>query len=159
MSGKAKNIIIASSIIGALVIVTTAVLIGRRKRKLLEDRIKNNNVDVTEQSKQTDSQVVFPLQKGMGYDNVAENNAIRVVQRYLNAKIAENSYIGYSILSEDGKFGTKTEEALVKIAGVKTVGWSLYQVMLKELTPTYLSNSEKTDPKINMFDYTMGLFD
>lgn len=160
MKSNVKNIFIASSLIGAMVIAGIVIFISRKKRKDLEKKISEGNTDVIDASKDTDSSVVFPIKKGMGYNSVPENNAVRVVQRYLNMRIAENSYIGYSILEEDGKFGVKTEEALYKISGVLTVSYSLYQVMLKELTPEYLKADVKPsiDPKVSLFDYTTGLF-
>jgi hypothetical protein len=154
MTGKSKKILIATSLIGAMIIAGTAIVISRRKRKDLERKLLLGNTDVIDQAKETDSAVVFPLQNGAGYSNTPENNAVKLVQRYLNMKIKETSYIGLSLLDEDGKFGSQTQSALFRIAGVSTVSYSLYKTMQTALIPQYLNpdSSAYTEPKASIFD-------
>jgi len=154
MTAKSKKILIATSLIGALIIAGTAIIISRRKRKELERKIDLGNTDVLDQAKETDSAVVFPLQNGAGYSSTPENNAVKLVQRYLNMKIKETSYIGLGLLNEDGKFGSVTQTALFRIAGVSSVSYSLYKNMQTALIPVYLSKDAPayTDPKISSFD-------
>ncbi len=154
MTGKAKKILIATSLIGAMIIAGTAIVISRRKRKELERKLLLGNTDVLDQAKETDSAVVFPLQKGAGYSSTPENNAVKLVQRYLNMKIKETSYIGLSLLDEDGKFGGMTQAALFRIAGVSSVSYSLYKTMQTALIPQYLNpdSSAYTEPKASIFD-------
>lgn len=150
-----KKIIITASIIGTAIVLTT-IYFSRRKRKKLEDKIAKGNTDVINASKSTDSSVIFPLKRGSGYSDIAENNAVVVAQRWLNVKIAENSYIGYALLDEDGLFGLKTENALRRISGTSTVSYSFYKQMLLDLTSDYLTgntgNIEKK-PETGIFDY------
>jgi hypothetical protein len=157
MTAKAKTVLIATSLIGAMIIAGTAIIISRRKRKELENKIKLGNTDVLDQAKETDSAVVFPLQKGAGYSSIPENNAVKLVQRYLNMKIKETSYIGLGLLDEDGKFGSVTQTALFRIAGVSTVSYSLYKNMQTALIPVYLSKDTPayTDPKTNLLNLNL----
>lgn len=159
MTAKAKNILIATSLIGAMIIAGTAIIISRRKRKELERKIQLGNTDVLDTAKETDSAVVFPLQKGAGFNNIPENNAVKLVQRYLNMKIKENSYIGLSLLDEDGKFGSVTQTALIRIAGVNSVSYSLYKTMQIELIPKYLAKDTPsyTDPKTSTGIFNLNL--
>jgi hypothetical protein len=84
MQPKMKKIVIASSIIGAIVIVATAIAMNS-KRKKLQAKVTAGSPDVIEPAKSTSGSVIFPLKKGMG-TTVAEKNAVKVVQRYINAK-------------------------------------------------------------------------
>jgi hypothetical protein len=154
MDAKMKKIVVAGSIIGALAIVTAAFVIRSRRRKL-EKKILSGSSDVLVPAETTVSSVIFPLKKGAGYGsgNTAENDAVKVVQRYINAKTAEG-LSGALILVEDGDFGPLTESALYKLAGVREVSYSFYKEMREYLykVPEYLSKDAPsygtTDPVI-----------
>jgi hypothetical protein len=161
MTANTKKIVIASSIIGAIVIVATAITI-RNKRKKLEAKIKAGSVDVIEPSVATISSVSFPLKKGSGV-TTAERNAVKVVQRYLNTKTAMSFWMQMAKLQEDGVFGPLTEETLSKFAGVKEVSYSLYKDMQSSLSNAtdFLSPSsiDPVDQKNNPPDVRVTLFD
>lgn len=127
-----KKIVIASSIIGAIAIVAAVVI--RRKRKKLEDDILAGSPDIVGVAKQSTASVVFPLKKGSGV-TTAEKNAVKVVQRYINARSSRSWYLGVPIISEDGLFGPLTEASLQKLTAVKEVSYSLYKQMQDYLTP------------------------
>jgi hypothetical protein len=149
MDAKMKKVVIATSIIGALAVVTTA-LILRSRRKKLEKKIENGSQDVIVPASETTTQVIFPLKKGSGYNNVAENNAVKVVQRYINAKGTVGTIVLFT-LDEDGMFGPQTESALYKLASVKEVSYSYYKEMSNYLieVPFYLNkDSANTDPNV-----------
>jgi hypothetical protein len=138
METKTKKILIASSIIGALLIVGSAILL-RSRRKKLEDKIKQGSDDVLVPAQETVSQVIFPIKRGYGA-TIAEKNVVKVVQRYINAK-SSAGVIHIVSLVEDGLFGPLTESALYKLFSVKEVSYSLYKEMYNYLyqVPTYLS--------------------
>lgn len=158
-----KKIVIISSVIGGIAIIG-AVIMMRGKRKKLEAKIKAGSPDVINPSKATITMVAFPLKKGSGVTD-AEKNAVKVVQRYVNAKANVYSSLGIGMLTEDGLFGPLTEAALYKLSGVKQVAYSLYVDMQNYLTsapelltpnpqagdsglPDYLSNSDSIDPSV-----------
>jgi hypothetical protein len=157
MEAKMKKIVIASSIIGALVIVTTAIIF-RSKRKKLEAKIKAGNTDVTIPASRTISSVVFPIKYGSG-TTIAEQNAVKVVQRYINAKQNEVWHVIPRIpLQEDGIFGPLTESALYGMAGVKQVSYSFYTQMQDYLNTPVAPSSDSSviDPsmqKNNIFPF------
>jgi hypothetical protein len=169
MEAKTKKIILIGSILGGLGIITYFLLSG--KRKALLAKIKAGSTDVIVPAQSTISSVAFPLKNGSG-STTAEKNAVKVVQRYINAKSSINSFLGIDILKEDGIFGPLTEAALYKLQGVKTVSYSVYLDMQSYLSsapellstnasaydsgiPTYLDPN--TDPyvvKNDLFDIT-----
>lgn len=133
MQPKMKKIVIATSIIGAIAILTGAFII-RSKRKKLQAQIQSGSPDIIEPAKQTTTSVLFPLKRGSG-TNTAEKNAVKVVQRYINAKGLVHWWLQINPLTEDGIFGEKTETALNKLASVKQVSFSFYKEMQSFLTP------------------------
>lgn len=133
MQAKTKKILVASSIIGAIAILATAMVI-RNKRKKLEAKITAGSPDVIEPAKATTTSVLFPLKRGSG-KNTAEKNAVRVVQRYINAKSVIHWWLQVGSLEEDGLFGSLTESALLKLAGVKEVSYTMYKEMQNYLAP------------------------
>lgn len=159
MEAKTKKIVIASSIIGALILVTGAFIL-RAKRKKLEQKIQEGSEDILEPAQKTASEVVFPLRKGSGV-NEAEKNAVKVVQRYINAK-GTVGLLQLVTIEEDGIFGIRTETALNKLSGINEVSYSLYKEMYNFLNqvPTYLKQDSAgytgIDPiveKNNIFDF------
>lgn len=147
MTGRTKKIIIISSIAGLIAIASTVFAIG--KKNSIKRKTAAGNTDIKALTV-TEADVIFPLKKGSGYDNKAESMSVILVQRYLNAKIAADSFIGYSLLIEDGKFGLNTENALRRIAGVTVVSHSLYRTIKAELS--VLTNSSLY-PKASILDY------
>lgn len=139
MDAKQKKIVIVSSIIGLAIATGTIIWIRSRKIKELKKKLSSGNTDILGVAKTTDYSVIFPLKYKSGYYDAAENNAVKVVQRYLNMKIAENPSIGYDLLTEDGKFGPLTENACRRITGSSTVSYSLYKTIQQALVPKYLS--------------------
>jgi hypothetical protein len=142
MKEQTKKIVIASSIIGALVIVGGAILL-RNKRKKLEALIKSGSGDVLIPASKTDTSILFPINFASG-DSAADKNAIKVVQRYLNSRNTSMSLMNIP-LSEDGIFGTKTRSMLLIIEGVSEVSSSLYQSMVSFLSSGGYSG---TDPAV-----------
>ena len=146
-----KKIVIAGSILGGLAII--AAFVVRAKRKKLEASIKEGSPDVVVASKSTINSVVFPLKQGSG-KTTAENNAVKVVQRYLNQKSANSWLMTLAPLKEDGLFGPLTEASLTRVHGVKQVSFSLYKEMEAFLTPVLLSpnapayKANSTDPTV-----------
>lgn len=148
-----KKILITTSLIGAIVIVGGA-LILRSRRKKLEKKIAEGSEDILAPAALTTTSVIFPLKKGYGI-NTEEKNAVKVVQRYINAK-SEAGIIKLVPLAEDGIFGPLTESALYALAGVKEVSYSYYREMYNFLNkvPQYLSKDtgpytgSSTDPSI-----------
>lgn len=154
MQAKTKKIVIASSIIGAIVIVSTALII-RNKRKKLEAKILGGSTDVVEPAKTTTTSVIFPLKRGSG-TNTAEKNAVKVIQRYINAKGILNPWLLITILKEDGIFGPLTEAALLKLAGIKEVSYSLYKDMEAYIsTQSVLTTTTSTDPNVQKNNLTL----
>lgn len=142
MQSKTKKIIIATSIIGAIVVLTGAIII-RSRRKKLQASIAEGSPEILEPAAAnvSTSSVAFPLKKGYGRTD-DEKAAVRVIQRYINAKKVTQFWLNIDTLDEDGLFGSLTENALYKLAGVKEVSWSLYKDMQNYLypAPKYLSN-------------------
>lgn len=126
-------VIIGTSVIAMGALLWALVMWGKRKK--LETVISTGSLDVIEPSASTTTSVLFPLKKGSGYKSAAENNAVKVVQRYLNSKMLYNWWFGQSTLDEDGMFGPLTETALYKLAGTKEVTYSFYKEMENYLTP------------------------
>jgi hypothetical protein len=140
MQAQTKKIVIIGSVIGAILIGAAAIIFS--KRKTLEKKIQSGSSDVINPANATATTIMFPLQNGSG-KTTAEKNAVKVVQRYINAKSADYSWLQISILTEDGIFGPLTEGALYKMMGVKQVSYSLYMDMQSYLTaiPKYLDPS------------------
>lgn len=155
MDAKLKKKVIIGSIIGILIITGTTIWLASRKIKQIKKRLAKGSTDILENSKDKEGSVIFPLEKGAGYTNLAENACVKVIQRYLNMKIIDNPSIGYSIIDEDGKFGIQTENVLRRIAGTVSVSYTLYKTMQNDLTPRYLSNetSPYSDPNSGIFSY------
>jgi hypothetical protein len=126
MQPKMKKIVIASSIIGAIVIVASAIAMNS-KRKKLQAKVVAGSPDVIEPAKSTSGSVIFPLKKGMG-TTVAEKSML-------------HWWLQVTSLDEDGIFGALTESSLYKLAGVKEVSYSLYKEMQGYLTPTTASTN------------------
>jgi hypothetical protein len=127
MDTKTKKIVIVSSVIGVLAIAATAIIL-RGKRKSLQAKIASGSRDVISPAQTTSSLVSFPIGQGSS-TTAAQKNAVKVVQRYINAKASVNSYLGIGMLKEDGIFGPLTEAALYKLAGIREVSYSLYMDM------------------------------
>jgi hypothetical protein len=140
MQAQTKKIVIISSIAGAIVLTAGAIILSS-KRKKLQALIKAGSPDVLIPANKTTSASLFPLNFASG-STTAENNAIKVVQRYLNAKNSNLSLMQIP-LSEDGIFGVKTRSMLQKVEGVNEVSSSLYQTMAG-----YLSSGTSNDPSI-----------
>ncbi len=155
MDANTKKKVIVGSIIGLIVITGTALWLRNRKIRAIKKNLKNGSPDVLEASRDMEGQVIFPLEKGSGYTNIAENACVKVVQRYLNMKITENPSIGYNVLDEDGKFGLLTENALRRITGTTSVSYNLYKTMQADLVPKFLSDDTNayTAPEVEVFDY------
>jgi hypothetical protein len=155
MEAKTKKIFIATSIIGAIVIGVTAIILTSRKKKVAA-LVKAGSKDVIAPASATLSGTIFPLQSGSG-TTTADNNAVKVVQRYLNAK--------GSNLTEDGLFGPNTTAALLSTEAVSQVSLTLYNSMVDYLSsqvnpvPDLLSPdaqpySSSTDPTVAKNDLT-----
>lgn len=162
MQASTKKMVITASIIGALVIVVIAFVI-RSKRKKLEAKIKEGSSDIIIPAKETTSSIIFPLKRGSGI-TTAEKNAVKLVQRYINAKTVLQWWLRLGPLEEDGIFGPITETALSRFAGVKEVSYSLYKEMQSYLykVPAYLSPETpaykapaSTDPAIQKNDISV----
>lgn len=167
MQANTKKLVVAGSILGALAITVTAIILSKRKK--LEAKIKAGSQDVIAPAQSTTTMILFPLHNGSG-KTVAEKNAVKVVQRYINAKSTVYSWLQVMTIKEDGLFGPLTEAALVKIAGVKEVSYSFYLDMQSFLqapqstVPDLLSpgadpyNSDPSVQKNNLIDFTgLGL--
>jgi hypothetical protein len=159
MNTKTKKIVIASSIIGAIIIVSGTLLI-RAKRKKLEKQLEEGSEDILIPAQSTIGQVIFPLKKGAGV-NTAEKNAVKVVQRYINAR-AKVGFFQLISIQEDGIFGPLTEAGLYKLTGLYEVSYSLYKDMYNYLNtvPDYLSKdmspySGNIDPNIEKNNLTL----
>lgn len=150
MQVKTKKIVIIGSIAGAIALVAGFFIVrGNRRAKDIKKALQlgNPNVDNIGNSTSgstsgstTGGLIEYPLRLGYGYTGRdAERSYVMVVQLYLNKKIKENNVFGLSALVVDGRFGPKTESALLKIAGVKQVTYTLYTQMQTYLIPYYLS--------------------
>lgn len=140
MKANTKKIVIVSSIIGAIILTAGAVILSS-KRKKLQALIKAGSADVIIPANETTSSSLFPINFASG-NNIAEINAIKVIQRYLNAKNSSLSLMQIP-LSEDGIFGVKTRSMLQKVEGVNEVSSDLYQNMIN-----YLSSASISDPGV-----------
>jgi hypothetical protein len=154
MQAKTKKIVIISSIIGVAALAGGIFLFG--KRKSLEAKIKAGNTDVLGPAKGTGTMTMFPLKKGSGV-NTAEKNAVKVVQRYLNAKSTVYSWLAVLPLAEDGSFGPLTESALSKLAGVTQVSYSFYLDMQSFLASGPSTVPEYLDPSAPGYSGATGL--
>jgi hypothetical protein len=136
MEAKNKKILIIS-IAGTVVVVgTILVLRNMSKRKKLEQKIAAGSPDVlgTISEVQTEEIISWPLKMGSGYTNQKENDAVKVVQRAINAIITKSYAFKYiKLLEEDGKFGQATQDALYTITKVKEVSYSFWQDMYNYL--------------------------
>lgn len=150
MQAKTKKLIITSSILGAIAVLA-AVMIIRSKRKKLEASIAAGSPEILEASNSAKinlasmSTTLFPLKKGSGV-TATEKDAVRLVQRYINARSQLQWWLQVVPLAEDGIFGNLTESALYKLAGVKEVSWSLYKEMQNYLAPAPSLLSPDTKP-------------
>jgi hypothetical protein len=124
MQAKTKKIVIISSIVGGLALLGTIIAISS-KRKRLQAKINAGSSDIITPAKATVSSVAFPLKKGSGTNDV-EKDAVKVVQRYVNALGLLHWWLQVVPLTEDGLFGPQTEASLYKLASVKQVDYSLY---------------------------------
>ena len=146
MQAKTKKIVIAGSIIGTIALVAGFFIVrGNRRAKDIKKALQLGNPNVENIGNSTSGNttaglIEYPLRLGYGYTGRdAERSYVMVVQLYLNKKIKENNVFGLSALVVDGRFGPKTESALLKIAGVKQVTYTLYRQMQTYLIPFYLS--------------------
>lgn len=153
MDAKLKKKVIIGSIIGFLIITGTTIWLASRKIRNIKKRLSEGSTDVLENSKANEGKVIFPLVKGAGYTDMAENACVKVVQRYLNMRIIENPSIGFNVLDEDGKFGVLTENALRRISGTTSVSYTLYKTMQNDLIPKYLNRDTEgyTGPGPDIF--------
>jgi len=142
MEAKTKKILLVGSALLAVGLLVS-VLILRGKRKKLEAEIKAGSADIVKPSSSTTTSALFPLKNGSGLKNTSENNAVKVVQRYLNAKILEDWYFGVTFLEEDGMFGPLTEAALYKLSGTKEVTFGFYKEMENYLAAIPVSLADK----------------
>jgi hypothetical protein len=132
MDARKKKIIIVTSVIGALVLVATAILARRlAKRKALERtlRVVSPNIGTGEAEYSGGPLIIWPVKNGSGYLSSSERDVVRTIQRYLNKKINQNNIYSLPLLVVDGYFGSKTENALSKIAGVRQVSYTLFHQM------------------------------
>ena len=149
MKAETKKTLIVTSIIGALVVAAAAILLrARKKRKALEQSILMGTNPVSNGSDINSSIISWPLKYGSGYVSSSEGDRVRLVQMYLNRKITENNVYNLSILTVDGYFGPKTEDALYKITGTKQVSYTLYNQMDDYL----ISNPVSLYPKLSIFE-------
>ncbi len=150
MKADTKKTLVVTSIIGALVVAAAAILLrARKKRKALEQSILTGTNPVSiGGSDGTSPLISWPLKYGSGYVSSSERDRVRLVQMYLNRKINENNVYNLSILTVDGYFGPKTENALSKITGTKQVSYTLYNQMDDYLT----SNPVSLYPKLSIFE-------
>jgi hypothetical protein len=159
MKTNVKKVVIISSVIGAIVVLSGAIIL-RNKRKKLQASIDAGSPEIIEPAKTTTKSALFPLKKGSGV-NQAEQNAVKVVQRYINSKSLIHWWLSINPLVEDGVFGSKTETELMKLASVKEVSYSLYKEMQNYLTPVpqaLSSNApayKSTDPSVEKNDISI----
>lgn len=155
MEAQLKKKVIVGSIIGLVILTGTTLWLRSRKVQKIRKQLLSGSPDILEESKDKEGSVIFPLEKGSGYTNSAENACVKVVQRWLNKKILENPSFGFQLLDEDGKFGTLTENALRRISGVTSVSYSYYKTMQNDLIPVFLKVDVSPDlyPKPDIFDY------
>lgn len=149
MQARTKKIVVTAVIAGVISIFVIAMLI-RSKRKKLEALINSGSPDIVQPAKATVSvsSVAFPLKKGYG-KTTAEKNAVRLVQRYINAKSVYNPWLQVGIIDEDGIFGSITEDALVKLTGTSQVSYSKYMEMQSFLIPVPDLLSPEAKPYVN----------
>jgi hypothetical protein len=151
MSPKAQKIVIATSIIGAVALVAGAIILRQRRKN--KDREKALLATAPNVGAINDSPVgpliEWPLKVGAGYLSQTDRNAVMTVQSYLNLKIQESDTYILPLLDVDGRFGYATQNALVRIAGVKQVSYTLHNTMeayLKTNKPSsYYSNRLSTN--------------
>jgi len=133
MKPKVKKILVVGSVIGVIGLITFAVIMWG-KRKKIEADILSGSPDMPEVTKPNTTTVSFPLKKGSG-STINEKNAVKVVQKYINIKSLTNLWFAIVPLTEDGIFGPLTESALYKLTGTKEVSYSFYKEMENYLTP------------------------
>lgn len=139
MNPKTKKIVIISSVVAVAAVITGIVIILSRKKKFALNTDKGST-DVIVPARATTTSAVFPLKNGTGI-TTAERNAVKIVQRYLNAKKA-----AIIPLVEDGRFGGLTESALFKLTGLRQVSHALWSEMVDALSevPALLSPNPPT---------------
>lgn len=130
MSPKTKKILIIGGVTGVIALIAGFIIVRRRKMSDIEKAIAASapNVDKIE-DKEVGKLIEWPLKYGSGYLSDSERACVKTVQQYLNKKINENNVYSLPILIVDGHFGSGTENALQKIAGVKQVSYTLYGTM------------------------------
>lgn len=149
MQTKTKNIIIASSLIGAIAIIAGAIII-RQRRKTASDKSKLGSVDSLSTDKPVGKLIEWPLKYGSGYLSDSERSSVKTVQQYLNKKIIENNVYALPLLTVDGHFGSATESTLYKIAGVKQVSYTLFNQMegdIKAPIAAFINNLFSVNPE------------
>jgi hypothetical protein len=138
MNPKTKKIVIIGSAIGGIGLIVAIIIFGS-KRKKIQAAIAAGNSDILVASAASMLQVSFPLQRGSG-TNPADNTAVKLVQRYINEKNSKISFLSsLTPLTEDGIFGSATENALNNLASVTVVSEPFYNSMQAYLTPSLLS--------------------
>jgi hypothetical protein len=134
MSPKTKKIVVIGGIAGIVAVIAGIVIVRRKKSNDLEKVILasvDNSGDET-----VGKLIEWPLKYGSGYLSDSERECVRAVQMWINKKIEENNTQALATLSVDGHFGTSTESALYKIAGVKQVSYTLFNTMEDYLNST-----------------------
>lgn len=126
MSPKTKKIIIIGGIAGIIALIAGFVIVRKKRATDIEKSLLlgTRNVDNA-----VSALIEWPLKNGSGYLSDSERACVRTVQLWLNKKINENNIYALPVLIVDGHFGSMTEMALQKIAGVKQVSYSLYKTM------------------------------
>jgi len=94
-------------------------------------KLKSNksNKEIADQAAAIESGLTFPIKKGNGYDNAIENDAVLLIQRWINYA----GVSGMSIIAEDGKFGEETEYNLWFLTNVTEVDQEFFDQMKTEL--------------------------
>jgi len=130
MQPKMKKILIAGSIVGVIALVAGFLIVRRRKTSDVDKGLLAGFPNVEGLGdKPVGKLIEWPLKYGSGYLSDSERNSVRTVQIWLNKKIIENNVYALPILTVDGYFGSRTENALQKIAGVKQVSYTLHNTM------------------------------
>jgi hypothetical protein len=146
MENKTKKIIIAGSIAGVVIAVAGFFIVRKRKATAIEKALLASVDNNGSNNIAANKLIEYPIRFGYGYvGRDAERSYVMVVQTYLNKKIKENNIYGLAPLVVDGRFGAKTEDALMKIAGTKQVTYTLYTQMQNYLIPVLLRPNVTTN--------------
>jgi hypothetical protein len=134
MSPKTKKILIIGGITGVIALIAGFVIVRKKRATDIEKSLLLGSPNVGNSDNAVGALIEWPLKYGSGYLSDSERACVRTVQLWLNKKINENNVYSLPVLIVDGHFGSMTETALQKIAGVRQVSYTLYKTMDEYIT-------------------------